>query len=257
MVMAFLATQILHLLLWLNGFINNLGLTIIIITIGFRLVILAFTWKSLKSMKKLRSINGEIKEIQRKYKDNPEKMSLEQMALYKKYNVNPLAGCLPQLLQIFMLIAFYRALTMLLQQVSQDGTLETSFLWFDLIEADPYHIMPILAGGCQLFLSVMTLPGGETPDIVPNNSRKKEIQKLNEQEENTAEMAAAMQKQMLFMMPFMTGLIAWTLPAGLALYWTASTLFSICQQYFLSGWGGIVTYGQRFWRKMKGKAKHD
>ena len=93
MVMAFLATQILHLLLWLNGFINNLGLTIIIITIGFRLVILAFTWKSLKSMKKLRSINGEIKEIQRKYKDNPEKMSLEQMALYKKYNVNPLAGC--------------------------------------------------------------------------------------------------------------------------------------------------------------------
>ena len=68
----------------------------------------------------------------------------------------------------------------------------------------------------------------------------------NKKEENTAEMAATMQQQMLFIMPIMTGILALRFPAGLSLYWVAATVFSIAQQYFVSGWGGVTTYYHRF-----------
>jgi YidC/Oxa1 family membrane protein insertase len=87
-------------------------------------------------------------------------------------------------------------------------------------------------------MSLMISPGAEIPDIVPNESKKKEVQKANEKEEDFAEMAASMQKQMLFFMPVMTAFIAWRYPSGLALYWVITTVFSIVQQYFISGWGG-------------------
>jgi YidC/Oxa1 family membrane protein insertase len=71
------------------------------------------------------------------------------------------------------------------------------------------------------------------------------VQKENEKEEDFAEMAAKMQQQLLFLMPIMTGVIAFQFPAGLALYWITTTLFSIGQQYYISGLGGIKTYYQR------------
>lgn len=241
--MSWLSTSILNILLTINSFVGNLGWTIIIFTIIFRLILLAFTWKSLKSMSKMREINGELQAIRKKYQDDPQAANIAQMELYKRYNINPLSGCLPQILQIFMLIVFYQALRQLL---GQDNVGNTFFFGIDLTAPDPFHIIPILAAVSQLFLSVMTLPGGETPDLVPNDSKKKAIQKKNEQEEDMAQMAATMQKQMLFMMPFMTGMIAWSLPAGLGLYWIVSTVFTIIQQVYISGWGGITIYYHRF-----------
>ena len=241
--MSWLSTSILNILLTINSFVGNLGWTIIIFTIVFRSILLAFTWKSLKSMSKMREVNSELQAIRQKYKDDPQAANLAQLELYKKYNINPLSGCLPQILQIVMLIVFYQALRQLL---GHENVGNTVFLTIDLTGPDPYHLIPVLAAASQLFLSVMTLPGGETPDIVPNDSKKKAIQKLNQEEEDTAQMAATMQKQMLFMMPFMTGMIAWTLPAGLGLYWIVSTVFSIVQQVYISGWGGIKIYYHRF-----------
>ncbi len=241
--MTWLSTSILNILLTINSLVGNLGWTIIIFTVIFRGILLAFTWRSLKSMSKMRQVNSELQAIRKKYKDDPQAANLAQLELYKRYNINPMSGCLPQILQIFMLIVFYQALRQLL---GHEGVANTSFFWLDLTQPDAWHIIPILAAATQLFLSVMTLPGGETRDIVPNDSRKKSIQKLNEEEEDMAQMAATMQKQMLFMMPFMTGMIAWSLPSGLGLYWIVSTIFSIVQQVFLSGWGGITLYFKRF-----------
>lgn len=233
---------ILKIVLFLNDLVGNLGLALILFTIIFRLITLAFTYKSLKSMGKMREISGEVKQLQKKYKGDPKALQLAQLELYKKHNINPLSGCLPQILQIVMLLIIYQVLIRLFKI---EGLANTSFLWFDLTSPDPLHLIPILAAGSQLFLSIMTLPGGEKRDLVPNDSSKKSIQELNKKEEDSANMAAAMQKQMLIMMPLMTGFIALKLAAGLGLYWVISTLFSIGQQYFISGWGGIVIYKDR------------
>ncbi len=251
--MTWLINTILQIILWLNNFLGNLGLSIIVFTIIFRALILVFTYKSLKSMKKIQAMSGEVKALQRKHKDDPQALQLAQLELYKKYNVNPLSGCLPQILQIFMLIVIYQVL---LKLIGLENLQNINFLWLDLTKPDPKYIISILATLTQLFLSLMTLPGGETRDIVPNDSKKKAIQELNKKENNTADMAATMQKQMLFMLPLMTGFIAIKLPSGLGLYWIISTLFSIFQQVFISGWGGIAIYSARLVKFFKEKFTH-
>ena len=120
------------------------------------------------------------------------------------------------------------------------------FFWFNLSQPDSTYILPILAGVTQLILSLMVSPGGEVRDIVPNKSKSKKVQKLNKKEENTADMAATMQQQMIFIMPVMMGVLASRFPSGLALYWVISTVFSIGQQYFVSGLGGLKIYYNRF-----------
>lgn len=251
--MTWLINAILQIILWLNNFLGNLGLSIIVFTIIFRALILVFTYKSLKSMKKIQAMSGEVKALQQKHKNDPQALQLAQLELYKKYNVNPLSGCLPQILQIFMLIVIYQVL---LKLIGLENLQNINFLWLDLTKPDPKYIISLLATFTQLFLSLMTLPGGETRDIVPNDSKKKAIQELNEKENNTADMAATMQKQMLFMLPLMTGFIAIKLPSGLGLYWIISTLFSIFQQVFISGWGGIATYSARLVKFFKEKFTH-
>jgi YidC/Oxa1 family membrane protein insertase len=84
---------------------------------------------------------------------------------------------------------------------------------------------------------------------VPNKSKNKNVKAANEKEENTAEMAAAMQQQMIFVMPIIMVVIAAQFPSGLALYWVVSNIFTIGQQYFVSGWGGLIVYYQRLVNK--------
>jgi YidC/Oxa1 family membrane protein insertase len=245
---SFFSNIVLQIILTLDSVVQNLGLTLVIFTILFRLFVLSFTYKSLKSMSKMREISGEIKVLQQKHKGDPKALNLAQLELYKKHNINPLSGCLPQILQICMLLLIYNVITKLLHT---DNLQNSAFLWFDLASPDPLRIIPLLAVITQLFLSLMVSPGAEQPDIVPNNSKNKAIKQLNQKEEQTANMAASMQKQMLFMMPILSGFIALTLPAGLGLYWVVSTIFSIFQQYFISGWGGIVIYARRLTRYLK------
>ncbi|MBP7843098.1 membrane protein insertase YidC, partial [Candidatus Woesebacteria bacterium] len=165
------------------------------------------------------------------------------LELYKKYNVNPLSGCLPQLLQLGVLIVLYQTLIGFIN--TNGGVIDMHFLWLNLSVPDSKYILPVLAMVTQLVLSLMIAPGAEVKDVVPNSSKTKKIQKLNEKEEDTADMAKSMQQQMMIMMPIMTGFIALKFPSGLALYWVATTLFSIGQQWYISGPGGLVTYSQR------------
>lgn len=248
--MSWLIDFILNILLSIDSVIHSLGFSIIIFTIIFRGITLAFTYKSLKSMKKIQSLSGEVNALRQKYKDDPQALNLAQLELYKKYNVNPMSGCLPQLLQLFMLIIIYRVL---LKLVGMENLENVNFFWLNLTEPDPIYVIPILATVSQLFLSLMTSPGAETRNVVPDKSKKKAIQELNKKEDDTAQMAATMQKQMLFILPFMTGFIALKLPSGLGLYWVISTVFSICQQVFISGWGGIKIYYQRLTAFIKSK----
>jgi len=222
---------------------GQLGLTIILFTIIVRSILIPITLPSLKAQKKMREIQPELNKLKKKHGKDKKAMQTAQMELYKKYNVNPLAGCVPQIVQLVVLVVLYQTLMFFLEQDSVNGVVvNTQFLWLDLTLPDPTYILPVLAGGFQFLMSLMIAPGGETRDIVPNNSKNLKVQEANKKEEGMADMAGQMQKQMMFVMPVMTFFLATRFPSGLALYWVTTTIFSIAQQYLVSGPGGLTLY---------------
>lgn len=246
MTMETITQSIILVIEFLSSSTGSLGVAILLFTAIVRVILLPLTIPSIKATQKMRDIQPELKKLKDKYKADKTGLQKAQLELYKKYNINPLSGCLPQLLQLGLVIILYKALVTFLQTPEVDGSvMSTSFLWFDLAKPDPKHVLPILAGVTQLLLSLMIAPGAETPDIVPNESKKKKVVEENKKEEDMAEMAASMQQQMLYLMPVMTGIIAFQFPSGIALYWVATTIFSIGQQYYLSGPGGLTSYAQR------------
>lgn len=230
---------------------GDLGVSIIALTFILRSILIPVTHPSLKSQQKIKELKPELDQLKKKHKDK-KVLQQKQMELYKKYNVNPLAGCLPQLAQLGVLIFLYQSLISFLGDTSSLGVeIDTRFFWMDLSLPDPKFVLPILAAGSQFILSLMLAPGAEVRDIVPNDSKLKKVKEANKKEENTADMAQSMQKQMMFIMPVMTGFIALKFPSGLALYWIASTVFSVIQQYFVSGPGGLTLYAKRFMGKIR------
>ena len=237
---------IVQFLIQLHQVTGNLGWSILAFTALIRLLLLPLSLPSMKSQKQIRALQPEVKKLKDLHGSDKKAFQLAQIELYKKHNINPLAGCLPQIIQIILLIVLYNVLASFVSSTEINGVvLNSEFFWLNLTKPDAQYVLPVLAAVTQLFLSLMILPGGETPDIIPNDTKNKKLKEENKKEEDTAEMAAAMQKQMVFMMPVMTGFIALNFPSGLALYWVASTVFSIGQQYFMTGWGGITLYAQR------------
>lgn len=233
-------------LVFLYAVIGDLGFTIIAFTLIIRFILLPLTIPSIKAQDKMKRMQPELKVLKKKFGPDKKGYQQAQMDLYKKYNINPLAGCIPQLLQLVILLFLYQALNTFLHQPEIDGVaINTYFLGLNLSIPDPRYIIPILAVVTQLILSLMIAPGAEVKDEVPNKSKDKSVQKANKKEEDVAEMAASMQQQMLFIMPLMTGFFALRFPAGLGLYWVVTTIFSIGQQYFISGPGGLTTYYRR------------
>lgn len=230
----------------LYSIVGDLGLSIIAMTLLIRSLLLPLVIPSLKARKKLKKIKPKLDKLKNKHKGDQQALQQAQMKLYQKYNVNPLAGCLPQILKIVILLGLYRALQSFLEQGQVQGVIiDPQFLWLNLTQPDPKYILPILAGLIQLVLALMISPGGEVRDIIPNESQSEKTKQENKEEEDSAEMAKAMQQQMIYIMPFFTAFIATKFPAGVAVYWVTTNLFSIVQQYFVSGLGGLKTYWQR------------
>lgn len=120
------------------------------------------------------------------------------MKLFQKHNVNPMAGCLPMLIQLPILIAFYQA-------IMRDPTIaKSSFLWMQLGEHDPYYILPLLAA-LTTYLQSVVMGMSDNPQ----------------------------QRAFLFIMPVMIFVLAFQFPAALPLYWIYSNLFTMVQYYFL------------------------
>lgn len=231
-------------LVFLDSIFNNLGLTIIVFTILIRLVLLPLTLPSVKSSKKIQELQPEIKKLKAKHGKDKQGMALAQSQLYKSYNINPLAGCLPQLLQLFILIVLYQAIIKLFN--SPELNFNLNFFWVNLGQPDLLYVLPVIAGISQFLLSLMISPATQTRDVVKNDSKLKPVQEANKKEEDVAEMAVTMQQQMIFLMPIMTVFIAIRLPSGLALYWIAGTVITMVTQYFVSGWGGLATYWNKY-----------
>ena len=180
---------------------NNYGLGILVATVIIRLIVLPLMIKQIKSSKRMQELQPEMQNIREKYKNDPQKAQMETMALFQREGVNPLAGCLPILIQMPILIAFYHAIIRTHEINTQ------TFLWMQLGEKDPYYILPVIAAITTYLQSKMT------PQF------------------NT-QMQAQMQ-MMMVIMPLMVLAIGVTLPSALSLYWVYGNLFTIVQTYFL------------------------
>jgi len=230
----FIVNPINQLLIFLYGLTgNNLGFAIILLTLIIRGVLVPVTIPSLKSAKKLQELKPHLDRLKEKHKDK-QKLQLAQLELYKQHGINPASGCLPQIAQLLVLIALYQVFIEFINAPELNGqALNLNFLWLNLGKPDPYYVLPVLAGLSQLVFSLMMTSGLESHLKAP---KKKEEKK---KEEDSMEMAQSMSQQMLLIMPAMTVLISLKFPSGLALYWVITTVFSLVQQYLVSGPGGL------------------
>lgn len=238
--MSFLTTPIIQLLVFLyDNLGQNLGLAIIALTLIVRSLTVPLTIPTLKSAKKMQELKPHLDKLKQKHKDKL-KLQQAQLELYKQHGVNPMGGCLPQIIQIVVLIALYQAFISFINggQV-HNNPLNTEFLWLNLSKPDPLYILPVLAGGTQLLYSLAMQSGLESHVKAPENKKDKQ------KEEDSLEMAQAMSQQMLYLMPLMTLIIATRFPSGLALYWVVTTVFSFAQQLYVSGPGGLIKYKNR------------
>ena len=184
--------------------VANWGWAILLQTLVINVALLPLRLSQMKSMLKMQRVAPQIKAIQEKYKKyslrDPKKaeMNQEVSALYKKEGVNPAGGCLPLLIQMPFLFAYYRMLG-----VAMDLR-HAPWLWIrDLSAPDPWHILPIAIIVTMLVMQRMTPQAGMDP---------------------------TQQKMMNIMMPGMLGVMSWNLAAGLCLYWSAGQLIGIVQQ---------------------------
>lgn len=224
-------TQLLIFLYNLSG--QNFGFAIILLTLIIRGILVPVTIPSLQSAKKMQALKPQLDRLKEKHKDK-QKLQLAQLELYKQNGVNPASGCLPQIAQLLVLIALYQVFIKFIGNHTLDGqAVNLSFLWLDLGKPDPYFILPVLAGVSQLIFSLMMTSGLESHLKSPKAKQEKQ------KEEDSLEMAQSMQQQMLLIMPVMTTFIALKFPSGLALYWVITTVFSLVQQYLVSGLGGL------------------
>jgi YidC/Oxa1 family membrane protein insertase len=241
------------LIIFYNILFDNLGLAIIAMAIIFRLLLIPLMKKQTEMTKKMSSLKPQLDELQKKYKNNPEKLSQEQIKLYKKVGYNPL-GCLvtflPQLLILSVLIQVIRGVTageldgiypFVSNWLNNGVSLEinTQFLFWDLTSsyndlssefgrfstvALPYLGLSLLVGVSQYFMSKFT-------QIMQGTAPKKE-KKKTEGGMSPEDMQKKMMGGMNYMLPLMTVFFSISYPAALSLYWAVQS-FTLVAQYMI------------------------
>ncbi|MDQ7059663.1 MAG: membrane protein insertase YidC [Sulfurimonas sp.] len=198
----FAAKPLFTFLSWLHGIFGNWGWAIIALTFSIRIVLYPLTYKGMMSMQKIKKISPQIKELQAKYKGDPQRMNAAVMDMYKKHNANPLGGCLPMLMQIPVFFAIYRVL---LNAVELQGA--EWILWVDdLSRMDNFFVLPLLMGASMYYQQKLT----------PSN------------------FTDPMQEKVFKFLPVIFTFFFITFPSGLVLYWFVNNLFSIGQQFIVN-----------------------
>jgi len=232
---------------------QNLGLAIIALTVAIRSALIPLTLPSMKAAQKMKELTPDIEKLKKKHKKDKQALAKAQMQLYQKHGVNPAAGCLPQILQIIILIALFQAFNQVLRpngdiitklneilysslRLRSGQSINARFLYMDLTKPDlinlPYKFnllnftvdkipgLFLLGAATTQFLS--------SKFMMPLAKKTEANAKKTPQQQD--DIAAAMQTQMLYLMPLMTLIIGFRFPAGLVLYWLTFSLFMLIQQ---------------------------
>ena len=200
---AFIGRPLMWLLFKFQSVVVNWGIAIILLTFLVKGLTLFWTTKSMRSMKQMAALAPQMKALQEKYKNDKQRIQAETMALYKQYNVNPIAGCLPIVLQMPVWIALYRMLSNageLYQQPFIPGWTD------DLTNTDPYHILPVV------LIITMFAQARLTPQT--GDSRQ--------------------QKFLQYGMPLMFGVMSFFFPAGLTVYIFTNTCLSALHSIYMN-----------------------
>ena len=179
----------------------NYGLAIIIMTIIVKILLYPLTKKQIESTKAMMAMQPKMKAIQEKYKNDKQRLNMELANLYKQENVNPLAGCLPLLVQMPIMIGIFYGI----RDFHYVGP--ANFLLIQSISnPDPMYILPVLSALTTFVQSKQTMP----------------------------DTSSAQNKMMLYFMPLFIGYISFSFPAGLVLYWVVMNLMQIGQQALMN-----------------------
>lgn len=224
---AIIYQPIFNLFVWLYSIIPDVGAVILIVTLVVKIILYPLTKKSIQAQKELTDLQPKLEALKQKHKGDQQTIAAETMKLYKEHKVNPFGSCLPLLVQLPIFLALYwvfqagltsNDFNLLYPFVSNPGTLNTTSLGF-LDLSKPNGVLAVLAGLAQFWQAKMMI--AKRPPKAAGAGGKDE------------DMAAMMNKQMLYFMPILTVFIGFSFPGGLALYWLFSTIFTILQQYLL------------------------
>lgn len=248
---------LLNALIFLDKLTGNFGWSVILLTVVLRLAMTPLVLPSLRLSKKMQDLAPELAKLKEIHKGDKTALMTAQAELYKQHGANPASGCLPQVVQILVLIALFNAFNSVLvpngnlteklnpllysfNRIPSDFHLSTEFLYIDLAKHPeisnlsshlPGIALLLLTGLVQLFQSKMMAP------VV------KAEQKLAEKTpQDTDDAMVAAQQQMLYMFPIMTIIFGFQFPSGLVLYWLVFSLVSMAQQYYATGWGGLLPW---------------
>jgi len=223
-----------------NLLFHNFAFAIIALTIIVRLVMLPLTMRQIRSTKAMSALQPKLKEIQKKYGKDKQRLQQEMTKLYRESGISPL-GCLwPMLVQLPIWIALYQSILKAVAASPEDllglsdrlyglsilhesVPLESGFLWLNLGRPDPFLIMAVLVGGTMYIQQKMAMVRTTDPK------------------------QQSMNRMMLWMMPLLFAFFTLQFPSGLALFWVVSNIIGIVMQYYITGWGALEETVQR-WR---------
>jgi len=247
-------------LVFLFKVFGNLGFAIIALTIIIRTLLVPLTAPSMKAAKKMAELAPEIAKLKKKYAHDKQKFAQAQMALYRQHGANPVAGCLPMIVQLVILISLYQAFIQVLKpngaeliarlneivypflKLPLETRIDFSFLYLDLSKPDIFHLGGLPIPGIFLILAALT-------QFLSSKMMSPAVKKVEKEAEKTKgktdDFMASMQAQMVYLFPLMTIFIGFTFPSGLILYWLVFSLFQFVQQYFMTGLGGLTPWIER------------
>ncbi len=214
-----ISKKLLLVLRFFHKIVKNWGLAIILLTLLINAILFPLTMKSFTSMHQMKKIQPHMQKLKELHKDNPQKLNKEMMALYKTYNVNPLGGCLPMLLQMPIFISLYQGL---IRSVELKGA---GFLWIkDLAQPDGVPMpfgLPVIGNSINILPLLM---------VVAMFFQ----QKFSQGSTPATGDQASQQKMMMFMFPLFFGFLFYKMPSGLVLYWLTNTILMSSEQAWIS-----------------------
>lgn len=257
-----------YILGFIYEFVNSYGWALILFTLAVKLLLLPLSLKQQRSTTKMQLVQPKLMELQKKYENDKNKLSEETMKLYKEYNISPMGGCLPMLIQLPILFGLYRVIYqpvtyMLHYSADEVNGLMTElglakspqveiaiakakelvnfdFVGLDLSATPNFMqfnwlwLIPIIAGVTTFLTSKVT-------EWINKSNKKEEKEEVKttrvlNPEQKPANNTESTMKTMTYMMPLMTTWIAFSFPAALGLYWTISNVCSMIQTMLLNGY---------------------
>lgn len=248
---------LLILLLFFEQLTGNMAFAIVIVTLLVRVAVIPLYRRQIVSQKRMQLLQPELKEIQRRFKGDRTKIQQAQAEFYKERGVNPASGCLPLVLQFMLLIPMYSVFSSGLQNVDPSGMLHvfgiqvvplqcgpvppphpspppvipcinSTVLGVDLSQPNVLFSLPFLGLG----ISVLALISAGL-NVVQSRMALPPASQASDDPGSRA------QRQTMLFIPLISIFYGGLLPAGLFIYWIVATIFSIVQQYLITGWGGM------------------